>query len=601
MSQTKEQIKANISRNITTNGVGDITGEVMRRVLNNMTDNLATEYAGYQYAGIAVLTPSQTDPGTPDGKVFYVATEAGTYTNFSGLTVSEGEVAVLKYNGTAWSKDVTGAATKAELDQLGQLVNTGYKYMGNATPATTPVTDKGKVFYITSQAGTYTNFGNLVVADGEVAVLKYNGTAWSKDVTGAATKDELNRLGQKIETPATITNKLEFPYFGYYKTDHSYVDDTTGDKLTKYIEVQEGWEILVNISPDDGVIYTIVAFNSALEVVWDKCVSGNKVNYTYIVPSGIKYLRFGTRAGSAYLTSASVKFPISFAAIKDYVDGEVADLETSINNTEADITKKTSLIRLTYTTSKQATRLLVPASLRQQGLVITYFNGFERVIEEFVLDGSESGNFNDAYWQQNSSWQPVYGLNCEHENTMASLFQNSMLSLVKEWRVGYFMADGSVGISEGLRISDYIPVTSGKTYKIVALSDGEGKPAIVCYDSSYNIVETVLATSGLFYVGEYTIPSGVSYIRICKRNINASSFYDTAKYAGVWESIPMQEIHPEILKQFSDVDGALYYNGSPITSELSNVVTDLPVSDGTGIESGYAYIDSTDRTIKVKA
>lgn len=33
----------------------------------------------------------------------------------------------------------------------------------------------------------------------------------------------------------------------------------------------------------------------------------------------------------------------------------------------------------------------------------------------------------------------------------------------------------------------------------------------------------------------------------------------------------------------------------------SLVIADLPVSDGTGIESGYAYIDSSDRTIKVKA
>lgn len=45
------------------------------------------------------------------------------------------------------------------------------------------------------------------------------------------------------------------------------------------------------------------------------------------------------------------------------------------------------------------------------------------------------------------------------------------------------------------------------------------------------------------------------------------------------------------------------WDGSPIASEtsISALVVDLPVSDGTGIESGYAYIDSTDRTIKVKA
>lgn len=54
---------------------------------------------GYVYAGIA--TPS----GTPvSGKVFYLARQAGTYTNFGGLTLTEG-VNVLKYNGTAWSQE----------------------------------------------------------------------------------------------------------------------------------------------------------------------------------------------------------------------------------------------------------------------------------------------------------------------------------------------------------------------------------------------------------------------------------------------------------------------------------------------------------------
>ena len=130
MSQTRSQIKSNIDANITTNGNEEITGAILRSVLNNMADNLATEYAGYQYAGVAVLTPSQTNSGTPDGKVFYIATQAGTYTNFGSLTVAEGEVAVLKYNGSAWSKDVTGAATKDELNQLGQEIN-GFHWEGS--------------------------------------------------------------------------------------------------------------------------------------------------------------------------------------------------------------------------------------------------------------------------------------------------------------------------------------------------------------------------------------------------------------------------------------------------------------------------------------
>ena len=57
------------------------------------------------------------------------------------------------------------------------------------------------------------------------------------------------------------------------------------------------------------------------------------------------------------------------------------------------------------------------------------------------------------------------------------------------------------------------------------------------------------------------------------------------------------------IDKFSESDGKLMWNGSPIASEasISTLVVDLPVSDGTDISSGYAYIDSTDRTIKVKA
>ena len=37
-----------------------------------------------------------------------------------------------------------------------------------------------------------------------------------------------------------------------------------------------------------------------------------------------------------------------------------------------------------------------------------------------------------------------------------------------------------------------------------------------------------------------------------------------------------------------------------INAELYALITSLPVSDGTDVESGEAYIDSTDRCVKVK-
>ena len=74
----------------------------LQTVINGINTKLAE---GYIYAGIA--TPS-TNPGTPSGKVFYIAVSSGTYTNFSNLTAAQG-VNILKYNGSAWSKDVVYA------------------------------------------------------------------------------------------------------------------------------------------------------------------------------------------------------------------------------------------------------------------------------------------------------------------------------------------------------------------------------------------------------------------------------------------------------------------------------------------------------------
>lgn len=80
-------------------------------------DNLKKD--GYVYQGIATPT---TNPGTPDRYSFYIASEAGTYTNFGGLSVDDGEVVVLKYNGSTWLKDTTGVGTRKSINNKNQLV-----------------------------------------------------------------------------------------------------------------------------------------------------------------------------------------------------------------------------------------------------------------------------------------------------------------------------------------------------------------------------------------------------------------------------------------------------------------------------------------------
>lgn len=90
-------LKTAIQNVIKTNGNNEITGALLQQSLFAMINSLG---ADYQFAGIA--EPS-TSPGTPDQRVFYLATTPGNYTNFGGLQVASGELAVLLYGGD-WSK-----------------------------------------------------------------------------------------------------------------------------------------------------------------------------------------------------------------------------------------------------------------------------------------------------------------------------------------------------------------------------------------------------------------------------------------------------------------------------------------------------------------
>ena len=99
-------LKAAIINVIKSNGHQEITGIILQAVLNTIVSNLG------QYASFAGVATPTTKPGTPDGKVYYIASEAGTYANFNGIILDAGEVAILwNINGT-WEKLATNIASK---------------------------------------------------------------------------------------------------------------------------------------------------------------------------------------------------------------------------------------------------------------------------------------------------------------------------------------------------------------------------------------------------------------------------------------------------------------------------------------------------------
>lgn len=92
-----DNLKSAIQSVIKTNGNQDITGQLLQNTLLQMVNSVGANAA---FCGVA--TPS-TNPGIPDGPVFYLANTRGLYPNFGNAKISN-EVAVLKWSDGAWLK-----------------------------------------------------------------------------------------------------------------------------------------------------------------------------------------------------------------------------------------------------------------------------------------------------------------------------------------------------------------------------------------------------------------------------------------------------------------------------------------------------------------
>lgn len=103
-------LKAAIQQVIKTNGNNEITGALLQQSLLAMINSLGD---GYLYMGIA--TP-KVNPGTPDQNVFYFALASGTYTDFGGIVIAEGETAILRWDST-WHKDTIEVDAQADWNE----------------------------------------------------------------------------------------------------------------------------------------------------------------------------------------------------------------------------------------------------------------------------------------------------------------------------------------------------------------------------------------------------------------------------------------------------------------------------------------------------
>ena len=112
LRETINNITANPGQ--VSNAENVIVNTLPNSTVSNVQQALTELFKNATFAGIAIPT---TNPGTPDGPVFYFANGKGIYTNFDGLEVTEDKVVILYYD-TTWHKVTTCIASYEKLLEL---------------------------------------------------------------------------------------------------------------------------------------------------------------------------------------------------------------------------------------------------------------------------------------------------------------------------------------------------------------------------------------------------------------------------------------------------------------------------------------------------
>lgn len=219
------ELKAAIAAVIKANGNNEITGAIMQNVLDTI---VSTVGANRTFVGIA---NADTNPGVPDGNVFYIAYTAGNYVNFqygtANLTVNPGELAILYNEKTNWGKFVIGMSS----DGVIALTNTTNQINATGRYA---YTDTG--FVKGSNAGSQKVRTFLVAGQSYQFTLTPVGGNAPVNIQGIKADGTFGIIGSMTLTPDGAT-KTVMPTENYYGFTIFYGSKTTATSVNVLFEI----------------------------------------------------------------------------------------------------------------------------------------------------------------------------------------------------------------------------------------------------------------------------------------------------------------------------------------------------------------------------
>lgn len=228
----------------------------------------------------------------------------------------------VKTNG---KQEITGSVMNSVLNAMVNSLGAGYQFMGVATPTNpgSAQTPDYKCFYIATTPGTYTNLGRLVVADGEVAILKYD-SSWTKEMTGIATMGKIESsvllAGTRFQPTEIVgyiaDNGIINPLSQFHSLITSKIPVKVGDAFT--------FRGRGNMAAPNAFLY------NGDSLVSTQIVTGGILNVT--IPNGITHIVFASFANSNDNISFNLvqTNPVSLKEEIDEIEEKLASMQLPV-------------------------------------------------------------------------------------------------------------------------------------------------------------------------------------------------------------------------------------------------------------------------------
>ena len=315
-------LKATIDANIKQNGNQEITGQILNSVLNEMVNILGT---GYHFAGVATI---DTNPGTPDAKVFYIANGKGTYTNFGGLEVTEDEVVILYWD-TAWHKEATGIASNEKLSELDSKVvdstlgglsikKSFHADFGTHTSGTFFHLYKGETYKVTARidsALSSTLYLRLVTGENAETILAY------VNIDAGQTTSAERTIVASEDMDVYVWSYHTHPIDAYFNISRINRIENLQERLTN---VETEADLIPSLQED--IKYINAHFNGNYEI------------YETIVASEVKTIGLKVFADRTYNVKANIQNPLDvdvYVEVRDVNNIRLFSIPILAGNTQS--------------------------------------------------------------------------------------------------------------------------------------------------------------------------------------------------------------------------------------------------------------------------